>query len=91
MDELNNASTVTGLINYLGDGQERNPNIYAAISAAQKVRQNPLVVVVWKDGTSRTVKAESAWEYEADADYLTTIKLGRFDRVTRDPIRTRSE
>lgn len=31
------------------------------------------VVIVYKDGTNKSVPAKSAWEYENDPDYLVTI------------------
>lgn len=50
------------------------------------LKRPEIVVVVWKDGTSKSVLAESAWEYEADADYLTTVRRDRFNEVLADPV-----
>ncbi len=33
------------------------------------------VIIVWKDGTYKLVESKSAWEYQADEDYLTTIEF----------------
>lgn len=33
------------------------------------------VIIVWKDGTHKPVKKDSAWEYENDNNWLTTIHL----------------
>lgn len=33
------------------------------------------VIVVWKNGTYKTVEKSSSWEYENDKDWLVTIPL----------------
>ncbi len=33
------------------------------------------VIIVWSDGTYKSVLNESAWEYESDENYLVTIPL----------------
>lgn len=33
------------------------------------------VVIIYKDGTTKTVAKESAWEYENDPDYERTVSL----------------
>ena len=33
----------------------------------------PFAIIVWSDGTWKVVPGESAWEYEADVDWLVTI------------------